>query len=370
MIDNPQFEIMIVAALAAAACALPGTFLVLRRMSMLSDAVSHSILLGIVLAYFVTRDLNHPLLVVAAAATGVLVVVLVEALGATRLIKEDAAIGLSFPLFFSIGVILISKFAGNVHLDTDAVLLGELAFVPFNRLSIWGMDLGPSAMYELGGIVIINFMLIQRFYKELKLASFDPEFAEFSGFRPRALHYGLMVMVSITAVGAFDAVGSVLVVALMIAPPATAWLLTNRLYRMMTLGVAIGVGCSIAGYGTAHLFDVSIAGSMAFMSGVAFLLAFLFAPVRGYFPRKVAARRQKLEFAIAMLTVHLATHESAGDAADENRKEGIAHHLMWAQEMVAEVISAALERNLVTESEGLLVLTKEGYDVARAAVMN
>ena len=135
-----QIEIQLVAAVVAAACALPGVFLVLRRMAMMSDAISHAILLGIVLAFFITHDLTSPFLVAAAALTGVLTVTLVELLNRSRLVREDAAIGLVFPAMFSLGVILISRFAGDVHLDTDSVLLGELAFAPFNRMSIFGYD--------------------------------------------------------------------------------------------------------------------------------------------------------------------------------------------------------------------------------------
>ncbi|MEA2510996.1 MAG: manganese/zinc/iron transport system permease protein, partial [Thermomicrobiales bacterium] len=128
---DSQIEIQLIAAVTAAACALPGVFLVLRRMAMMSDAISHSILLGIVLAFFATENLNSPLLVVGAALTGVATVSLVEVLNRTGLVREDAAIGLVFPLLFSVGVILVSRYAGSVHLDIDAVLLGELAFAPF-----------------------------------------------------------------------------------------------------------------------------------------------------------------------------------------------------------------------------------------------
>src|SRR5690554_5755964 len=169
----PQIEIQLIAAVVAVACALPGVFLVLRRMALMSDAISHAILPGIVLAFFVTQDLTSPLLVVAAALTGVIMVGLVELLNRTRLVREDAAIGLVFPALFSVGVILISRFADNVHLDTDAVLLGELAFAPFNRLVVLGYDLGPQALFVMSGILLLNLLFIVLFYKELKLVAFD-----------------------------------------------------------------------------------------------------------------------------------------------------------------------------------------------------
>ena len=145
-----QLEIQLIAAVVAVACALPGVFLVLRRMAMMSDAISHTVLLGIVLGFFLVGDLGSPLLIFGAAATGVLTVVLVEVLNRTRLVKEDAAIGLVFPALFSLAVILISRYAGNVHLDMDAVLLGELAFAPFDRLVVLGTDIGPRALYSHG----------------------------------------------------------------------------------------------------------------------------------------------------------------------------------------------------------------------------
>src|ERR687893_472204 len=151
----PEQEIQWIAAATAAACALPGVFLVLRRMSLMSDAISHAILLGIVLAFFVTENIASPLLVLAAALTGVLTVSLVEVLNRTRLVREDAAIGLVFPLLFSLAVILISLFAGSVHLDTDAVLLGELAFAPFERVEVAGLDLGPQALWVMLGVLAL-----------------------------------------------------------------------------------------------------------------------------------------------------------------------------------------------------------------------
>ena len=132
---NPQIEIQLIGVVVAMACAIPGVFLVLRKMSLISDAISHSILPGIVIGFFITQDLNSPILILLAALTGVITVVLVEVIQKTGLVKEDTAIGLVFPSLFSIGVILIAKNANDVHLDVDAVLLGELAFAPFDSLS-------------------------------------------------------------------------------------------------------------------------------------------------------------------------------------------------------------------------------------------
>src|SRR5690606_11154676 len=271
-----QVEIQLIAAVAATACALPGAFLVLRRMAMMSDAISHTVLLGIVVAFFIVEDLNSPLLITGAALTSVLTVSLVELLNRTRLVREDAAIGLVFPALFSIAVILISRYAGDVHLDTDAVLLGELALAPFERFRPFGVDIGPVSLYVMAGILLLNLLFIAVFYKELKLSTFDAGLAAALGFSRGLIHYALMTLVSVTAVGAFDTVGSIIVVALIIAPPVSAYLLTDSLPRLLGLSVLIGVASAIAGYWLAHFLDASISGAMATTAGLIFLVVLLF----------------------------------------------------------------------------------------------
>ncbi len=363
-----QVEIQLVAVVVAAACALPGTFLVLRRMAMLSDAISHAILPGIVLAFFVTRDLASPWLFLAAAATGVLTVALVELLHRTQRVREDAAIGLVFPLLFSIGVILISRFAGNVHLDTDAVLLGELAFAPFDRFAPAGIDLGPRALWVMGGILVANLVAIALFYKELKLASFDAALAAALGFSPVLLHYALAGLVSLTAVGAFDAVGSILVVALMIAPPAAAYLLTDRLGAMLGLAVAGGGVAAIGGYWLARVLDASIAGSMASVAGLVFVLAWLFAPGRGLVAAARRRARQRQRFAWTMLAIHLLQHEGRPGEEDESRVDSLHRHLRWDEAKTARVVREVERERLVTRAGEILTLTEAGRELARGGI--
>lgn len=366
----PQIEIQLIAAVVAVACALPGVFLVLRRMALMSDAISHAILPGIVLAFFVTQDLTSPLLVVAAALTGVIMVGLVELLNRTRLVREDAAIGLVFPALFSVGVILISRFADNVHLDTDAVLLGELAFAPFNRLVVLGYDLGPQALFVMSGILLLNLLFIVLFYKELKLVAFDAGLAAALGFSPTLIHYTLMTLVSITAVGAFDAVGSILVVALMIVPPATAYLLTDRLDHMIGLSALSGVAAAIGGYWLAHAIDASIAGSMATTAGLIFALAFLFAPERGLIALAQRRRQQRWDFAETMLAIHLFNHEGLPDAEDESRVDHLGRHLRWDPRFAMQVVRLAERHGLIRRHDQTLVLTERGRQRARQAIVS
>lgn len=363
--SEAQLEIQAIAIVTAVACALPGAFLVLRRMALMSDAISHSILLGIVLAFFVVGTVGSPLLILGAAIMGLVTVVLVEALANTKRVGKDAAIGLVFPALFSIAVILIARFADDVHLDVDAVLLGELAFAPFERFVVNGYDLGPRALWVMGAILGLNVVGLALFYKELKVATFDAALAAALGFSPILVHYGLMSAVSVTAVGAFDAVGSVLVVALMIAPPATAYLLSDRLSHMVGLSALIGVASAIAGFWLAHWLDASIAGSMATIAGVLFGLAFLFATDRGLVAQRRRRQRQRWEFAQEMLVVHLLHHEDLPEADEENRVAHLQEGLRWEGDFTDEVVGRARRRGLISERDGLLTLTDVGRDHAR-----
>jgi manganese/zinc/iron transport system permease protein len=364
-----QIEIQLIAAVVSIACALPGVFLVLRRMAMMSDAISHTVLLGIVLAFFLTKDLTSPLLIVGAAVTGVLTISLVELLNRTRRVGKDAAIGLAFPMLFSIAVILISRYAGNVHLDTDAVLLGELVFAPFDRFNVLGYNLGPKALYVMGGILLLNLLFISLFYKELKLATFDPSLAAALGFSPGLIHYALMSLVSVTAVGAFDAVGSILVVALMIAPPAAAYLLTDSLPRLIGLSALIGVVSAISGFWVAHALDASIAGSMATMAGVIFGLVFLLAPDRGIVAIARRRARQRWEFAQTMLAIHLLNHEGLPEAEEEFRVAHMHEHMRWDPDFSARVVRHAERRGIIERENGQLTLTEQGRQLAQQTIV-
>ncbi|GAF75078.1 unnamed protein product [marine sediment metagenome] len=365
-----QLEIQLTAAVVAVACALPGVFLVLRRMALMSDAISHSILLGIVLAFFVVEDLASPFLIIAATLTGILTVSMVELLNRTGLVKKDAAIGLVFPVLFSIGVILISRYAGDVHLDTDAVLRGELALVPFDRFTLFGFDCGPRAFCLMAGILLINILFIGIFYKELKIATFDAALAAALGFSPALIHYGLMALVSVTAVGAFDAVGSILVVALMIAPPASAYLLTDRLSWMLVLSALIGIVSAISGYWLAHFLDGSIAGSMATMAGVSFGIVFLFAPHRGIVAIARRRRRQKWEFALRMLAIHLLNHEGTPEATTENCCDTLDEHVHWDKLFIQKLVKMMEHRELVYLDGRQLTLTDRGRELAGEAMVS
>ena len=361
---SAQLEIQIIASLVAIACAIPGTFLVLRKMALISDAISHSILPGLVIGFFITHDLGSPLLIIMAALSGVVTVVLVEFIQKTKLVKEDTAIGLVFPAMFSIGVILISKNANDVHLDTDVVLLGELAFAPFDRILLDGMDLGPKSMWIIGVILLITLSLLFAFFKELKISTFDAGLATALGFSPVVLHYGLMSVASVTTVGAFDAVGAILVVALMIAPAATAYLLTDNLKKMLLLSVFFGVFSAIAGYWLAHWLDASISGSMTTVLGMVFLLVYLFAPKRGLISVLYRNKQQQVEVSLLTFLLHLNNHTEKNERHINHLNE----HINWQKVRSKSVVDLAMRNNMITIDEEIISLTEKGKSFTDKAI--
>jgi manganese/zinc/iron transport system permease protein len=364
IMNSAQIEIQLIASVVAIACAIPGTFLVLRKMAMISDAISHSILPGIVIGFFITHDLNSPLLILLAALTGIITVILVEYIQKTGLVKEDTAIGLVFPALFSIGVILIAKNANDVHLDVDAVLLGELAFAPFDRLLIGETDLGPKSLWVIGTILLITVTLLIAFFKELKVSTFDKGLAASLGFSPAIIHYGLMSVASVTTVGAFDAVGAILVVALMIAPAATAYLLTTDLKKMLLLAISFGVFGAISGYWFAHWLDASISGSITTMLGLLFLIVYLFAPNKGFVSVMYREKQQRIEVSLLTFLLHLKNHSEESERHVNHLNE----HINWQKVRSKVVLELALKNNMIHIDNDIISLTDKGDKFTTQAI--
>ncbi|MBP7838752.1 MAG: metal ABC transporter permease [Bacteroidales bacterium] len=364
-----QWEIIIIAILAAITCAILGVFLVLRKMSMTSDAISHAILPGIAIGFLITGTINSPLLIILAALMGLLTVAMTEAVTSTRLVKEDAATGLVFPALFSIGVILISKYASNIHIDTDSVLLGEIAFAPFDRLVIRGIDIGPKSFWVLGTTILLNLLFVLVFFKELKLSTFDSNLAATFGFMPILLNYMLMGLVSITIVSSFEAVGVILVIALLIAPAATSYLLNDNLKNMITLSVIFGIISALAGYWIARWLDASIAGMMATVSGLIFFLVYLLAPGQGLVASVRRRQRQKLEFAQMTLAMHIYNHSDDSENIEERMKGKLGYHLGWSVSYIEKIVKRSQNSGIITVKDDLISITSKGIGFVEAANM-
>ena len=275
------FWIILTGSLVAVSCALLGSFLLVRKMAMVADAISHAVLPGIVLAYLVAQNRASLPMLIGAAVFGILTTVLIEMLTHSGKLQSDAAIGISFTWMFAIGVILISFFAGKIDLDQDCVLFGEIAWVPLDTWILGnGVNMGPVTVWILGGLLILLSLFIWLFYKPLLLTSFDPLLAASLGVSTMLWHYLLMAWVSLTTVFSFESVGAILVLAFIIGPPATAYLMTENFKRMILFAVLLGILAAISGYYLAFAINGSIAGAMATVIGVEFLLVFLWHMVR------------------------------------------------------------------------------------------
>lgn len=290
--DYATLWILITGILVAGSCAFVGCFLILRKMALLGDAISHAVLLGLVVAFLLTHSLGVLPMFVGAAVTGLLTAFLVQWLSQSG-VQEDAATGVTFTALFALGVVLISVYAGQVHLDVEHVLYGEIAYVPWNTLEAAGRSLGPRAVWIVGGVFALTLLVVRVWFKEFKICAFDPGLAAAVGIPVVLFHYLLMTLVSLTTVAAFESVGAILSVAMLIVPGATAYLLTDRFERMLAISVCIGALSAVGGYYLAVVLDASIAGAMTAVAGGLFTLAILFSPLHGVVVRRFQQQRLK-----------------------------------------------------------------------------
>lgn len=454
-LSDPRAVAIIVGALVAISGAVLGTLLLLRKMALTSDAISHTVLLGIVVAFLVMvglgaqPDISSPWLILGAALAGVATVVLTELIFRSGLVKEDAALGLAFPLLFAIAVILISRYADNVHLDSDSVMLGEIGVAWANTNShcfancddvvitpddpraevgrrcvnceaenisprdpnavfeeicancgtyspgqAWRERLidappvqvfFPKAITVMGLIALLNIGFVALFYKELKLASFDGGLARALGFRPGVLHYTLMILVSVTAVGAFDAVGSILVVAFFIIPAGAAYLLTDRLWKMLVISPLVGALGAITGYELARgsflglevsgllvwldgvidlggytEWNVSISASMVMMMMFFFVVAWVLSPRYGLISALLRRRVQHEQFATQMILGHIYNHQGQADESEELALSRLHLHLNWTETKTRLMLARLRALNLVQVHAEVVQLTERG----------
>lgn len=397
-------DVLLLLGLVAVSCAVLGQWLVLRRMAMMADAIAHAILFGIVMMFWALQRggaegdavLGSPSFIVGAALAGVLTVFLTESLIRTRLVREDAAIGLVFSFLFALALVIIALRFRDVHLDEHLVMAGGVENTVFRQwivsdatlpgwlsasvggwlqalapedavrvtregeMTILRWVLGPRAAWTMGAMLLVNLAFLAALWKELKLSTFDAGLAASLGFAPVLLNYALMSLVSVTAVGAFEAVGSIIVIALFIAPPATAYLLTEDLLEMGLLGAGAALLSVILGFQVALRHDLNFGGSVALASGLVFGACLLFAPRQGLVTQSLARRRQRRSFALDLLLVHLANHEGTPEAARENRLENLPVHLRWSPERLRRIVARAADERLLSESAGQLVLTESG----------
>lgn len=270
---NLILTIYIIAILVSISCSILGVFLVLKKISMLTDAISHTILLGIIISFFIVKKIDSPLLIVGASIFALMTVYLVELISNIRLIKEDSAIGIVMSFLFSIAVILVSKYTANIHLDVDSVLLGEIVFAPFHTKTIFGLEIPYSVITGIM-VLCLNLTFIVLFFKEIKISIFDRVLASSLGLFPIFIHYSLMTLVSITAITSFEAIGVTLMVSFMVGPASTAYLISKSLKAMICWSIFFGILSTLIGVRLAFEFDISISGAISVVIGMIFLIVF------------------------------------------------------------------------------------------------
>lgn len=369
--------------LTAVSCGLLGNFLVLRRMSLMGDAISHAVLPGLVLAFMVTGSRSTWPMLVGAGLSGLLTVGLVGLVRRLGRLDGGTAMGVVFSILFALGVVLIERVARQVDLDPECVLYGAAETLFWLEAPTrWDAMLSPDALAgvprqvtTLLGMAVAAGLFVSLLFKELRIAAFDPELATSLGFRASWINSALMAMVAAATVAAFEAVGSILVIAMLVCPAATARLLTDRLRSQVLVSLAVGTVAGIGGYTLGafgpgwfgHDRAVSVTGMMAVVSGVLLGLAVFLSPSHGVVARQV--RRLGLAVTVAREDL-LATLYRFEERGGEPGPADLAAPTSWLGSLARR---AALRRGqvapaAVSGSPFGLALTDRGRDAASQIV--
>ncbi|HSF56343.1 MAG TPA: metal ABC transporter permease [Algoriphagus sp.] len=294
--DSNAFLIIFTGSLIAVSCGFLGVFMMLRKMSMTGDAISHAVLPGIVIGYFVSGSQRSLEVIIGAGILGILATLMIDWLRKRARVQLDASIGITFTLLFAIGIILINLLAYKVDLDQECVLYGEIAYLPIDSwITKNGLNLGPRITWLAG----LNFFFVIGFiyllFKELILTSFDENFSSVMGIPSKGINLALMSIVSYTTVSSFESVGAILVVALLVVPPATAFLWTKSLMPLLKLTACLGILIALLGYYLAYWIDSSIAGMMVTVAGIFFGISVLVKSKKPAWLRGTSAINQPFE---------------------------------------------------------------------------
>lgn len=368
--------IVTVALLSALACALPGCFLVLRKMSMMGDAISHAILPGLALAFLWTHSRDNLAMFLGAALVGILTAVFVDWIHRFGGVDEGASMGVVFTTLFALGLILIVRAADHVDLDPGCVLYGALELVPLDTMEVAGRQV-PRAALKLLAILVFNLTFVGLFFKELLISTFDPGLSDTQGISSRLMNLLLMAVVAITAVAAFESVGSILVIAMLIVPAATAQLLTDRLGLMLAISCGIAAASAVLGHlsaitvpGLFGFSDTNTAGMMAVVAGLLFLTAVLLAPQKGL----ISQARHRFLLNLKMVEEDILGYlyrleeskvESTGRLRDSKSLEEALLIGPWARRLA---LNGLRKRNLTLLKDGLPALSDLGRERARQLV--
>jgi manganese/zinc/iron transport system permease protein len=355
---------LLVGGLCAATCALVGCFLLLRRMSLLGDALSHSVLAGVAGVFLLTGRIDPVPMFLGALVAGIVTAVATQFIHRTGSVPEDSSIGIVFTSLFAFGVVVVSR-AKGVHLDLDCVLFGDVAFAGMNFKPMMGWLL-PEAIRTLVPALIITIVFLVLCWKELRLTSFDPVHAATLGFSVPLIHYLMTTVVAMVTVSAMDVVG-LLVVALLTVPACIARMLTDRLGRMLWIAVLSGVSCTTVGYFLALRWNSSIAGLAAVVAGVELATAILVAPKYGLLGRLRSSLQLKIRIAAEDVLAGLFRRmERAGEVVSESVADcralagnGLAAHI---------AVRWLGRRGLLVTTDGMAQLSDKGRRYAQGLV--
>ncbi len=371
--------IVLAGALCAASAALLGNFLVLRKLSLLGDAISHAVLPGLAVAFFLSESRSSLPMFVGAAVVGVLTAVFTEWIRRYGRVDEGASMGVVFTSLFALGLVMIVQAADHVDLDPGCVLYGAIEFTPFDTVPVFGAEV-PRAVVTLGATGLVNGLFVLLLFKELKLSSFDPALSTASGFPAAAMHFALMILVAVTAVASFESVGNVLVVAMFVVPPASAYLLTDRLGRMVGLSVllavlAAGLGhlAALAVPGWFGFRSTTTAGMMAVVAGLILALCVLLSPKHGLLTRAVRRRALSARVAgddvLALLYRLGERDESPGEGGPAPAAPATLRRVLAAGRFSFPLVLARLRgRGLIRTDAAGVTLTAAGATAARGLV--
>jgi manganese/zinc/iron transport system permease protein len=343
-------------------------------MSMLGDAISHAVLPGLAAAFFITGTRDSLPMFAGAAIVGVLTALFTEWIRGFGKVDEGAAMGVVFTALFALGLVMIVQAADRVDLDPGCVLYGAIEMTPLYTVSIAGFEV-PRVVIVLSIVLLLNLLAVVLLFKEFKIASFDPALATALGINDTFMHYLLTTLVAITAVASFEAVGNILVVAMLIVPAAAAYLCTDRLGVMIVISVVVAILSAILGHIGALLapqligfHSTSTAGMMATMAGVLFLLAALFAPRYGVLVSFVRRGMLSLRILAEDVVALLYRAEERSQVGAVLTKQAIRKSLV-AQPWSTQLVLAWLRRRGdLTQAAAGYVLSEQGRQRAKALV--
>ena len=368
-------DILLAGILSAVACAIPGSFLVLKRMSLMGDAISHAVLPGLAIAFLATGSRDSVTMFAGAAVAGLLTAVLTQWVHRAGRVEEGASMGVVFTLLFALGLVLIVRAADHVELDPSCVLYGAIELTPLDRVTFLGFDM-PRAVRDLSVVCGLNLLVVVTLFKELKIATFDPDLATTLGIHAGFMHYLLMALVAVTTVACFESVGSILVVAMLIVPPAAAYLLTDRLGPLLVLSILLATLSATLGHVSAITLpalagyaSTNTSGMIALAAGLLLVGSLLLGPRYGLASRALHRARLRMDVLCEdMLGLLWRVEERAGNPSLENLFTLMAGAIEAGGVSRRIAVRKLVRNGFVRCEDGNLYLTRQGRQKARTVI--